>query len=352
MDVLSTLNSPLGFNLLCSEESEACRNVDPEYLGMKLDLIEAYKGMEALEVEFNKALNAYNFLKTHKVDKSFGMYICDTFGLESITGLPRELHYTGDATVCTEICLEGLGSFLVETVKKIVQFFINLFNTIMRFFGIKSNRQKATEYNFQKIERRLHELDDIEFSAAIKQDIKCSVETMRIEQLKEITTDLVTMYELINNHKDTTDIKALVSGTSGILSKLGYKVQDEYKIVFATGLPYKVYNANTALNIANELGIKRKDDVYSTIQGVKKIIGLSVDLQRRYPANLKKYANRASSIKIDPNDPESQKLHLESIKQLNEEQKCQAYLCKMIVLFLELSDLLCARSVSTLKSLM
>lgn len=352
MIFLSSTDYGLKFNLLCKEIANNFNDTDPEYLGFKLELIDACRGMEALELDLNRAISAYDFLTNHKVDKGLGIYLCDVFGLESITGLPRELHYIGNQTTCTEICLEGLGSFLVETVKKIVQFFINLFNTIMRFFGIKSSRQKATEAAFQKIERRVNSLDDLTFKSIVNMDVKCNVETMRLEELENIATDLATMYELISNHKDVNDIKALVSGTSGMLTKLGYKVQDEYKIVFSTGLPYRTYTANTTLNISASLGIKNKQSVLDTITRAKKIINMSVDLQRWYPANLKKYANRASSIKIDPNDPETQNLHMESIKKLNEEQKCQAYLCKMIVLFLELSDLLCARTVSTLKSIL
>ena len=352
MNIKNEFKPSLGFDRLCSLFQEKEQEFVQESVGFKHELNEAYRGIEALEVELNKALNAYNFLQTHKVDKGLGIYLCNTFGLESITGLPKELHYSGDATTCTEICLEGLGSFIATTVKKIVQFFINLFNTIMRFFGLKSNRQKATEFELHKVERKISAVNDLEFKTLVNKNIKCSVETMRIGELMAVATDLITMYELINNHKDTADIKALVSATSGILTKLGYTVKDEYKIVYAQGLPYRVYPANTNVNIENELGIKEKKNVYETVRTVEKIISISIDMQRWYPANLKKYANRASCIKVDPNDPETQKLQLESIKQLNEEQKCQAYICKMIVLFLELSDMLCARSVATLKSLM
>lgn len=342
-----------GFDQLCSLQLETKQDFDPEYLGLKHELVEAYRSIESMEIELSKAIISYNFLQTHKVDKALGVYLCNTFGLESITGLPRELHYLGSQTACTEICLEGLGSFIVETVKKIAQFFINMFNTIMRFFGLKSARQKAVEHELDKVERKINGLDTREFSSLIKKNVKCSVDTMQIKELDRVTSDLLNMYDLITSHKDETDIKSLVSSTSGILTTLGYGVKDEYKIVaLPTGLPYTELKANTTLNIENELGIRNIEDVFNSINNVKKIIRISIDLQKWYPANLKKYAQRASSIKVDPNDPSTQKTQIENVKQLNEEQKCQAYICKMIVLFLDLSDLLCARTVATLKSLL
>jgi hypothetical protein len=175
---------------------------------------------------------------------------------------------------------------------------------------------------------------------------------MKVSELKTLSTDLFLMYELITNNKDTEDLKELISSTSGMLTKLGYKVHNEYKIDIDKGLPYKSIAANSVTNIETGLGIRQKSDVNEAIECVKKLITLTIEIQRWYPANLKKYANRASIIGESADDPAVQAAHLESIKVLNQEQKCQAYLCKMIVMFLELADLYCARVVATFKSIL
>lgn len=341
----------LGFNTICSliPAVEQYDPVNPEYVELRSFLNVATEEYAKLNIEFNKAYAAFEFLQTHNVDKGLVCYLNSTFGLEELTGLPKECLYTGTAS--TSICLEGLGTVLVNVVKKIIEFFKKLYETIMRFLGIKTFRQRKIEGDLNTIKRKIEAMSDIEFNGAIKQNVKCNVMTMRVSELDKLMNDIQSIYQLLNSHKDTDNLQALISATAGMLTKIGHKTENEYKIVSDTGLPYTVFEANQVLNIESSFGIKDKATVFSRIDTINKILDTVTDIQKWYPANLKKYANRASSIKIDPNDPSTSQLHEESIKKLNEEQKCQAYLCKYIVIYLELVDMMCARAIATFGSI-
>lgn len=341
----------LGFNSICAlvPEVERYESINPEYADLRSFLSAATEEYAKLDLEFNKAYKAYEFLKTHEVDKGLAYYLNDTFALEELTGLPKECLYTSASS--TAICLEGLGTVLVNVVKKIIEFFRKLYETIMRFLGIKTFRQRKIEGDLNTIKRKIEAMSDMEFHGVIKQNVKCNVTTMRVSELDKLMDDVQAIYQLLNSHKDTDNLQALISSTSGMLTKIGHRTENEYKIVSDAGLPYTVFEANQVLNIESSFGIKDKATVYSRINTIEKILDTVVDIQKWYPANLKKYANRASSIKVDPNDPETVKLHEASIKKLNEEQKCQAYICKFIVIYLELVDMMCARAIATFGSI-
>ena len=343
----------LGFEFICSMVPETAKKQEyelPDYISFKSVLIQASSAFEQLDKEFHKAYTAYEFLHTHKVDKGFLTYLDSTYGLEDMTGLPKECLFNGNVGAYTSICMEGLGTVLINIVKRIIEFFKKLYETIMRFLGVKTFRQRKIEGDLNTIKRKVEAMSDGEFHSVIKQNVKCNVMTMRISELDKLIDDVQTIYHLLNSHKDVDNLQSLISATSGMLSKIGHRTENEYKIINDTGLPYQVFEANQTLNIESSFGIKDKATIFSRIDAINRILDSVTDIKRWYPANLQKYATRATSVKIDPNDPESVKLHEASIKKLNEEQKCQAYLCKFIVIYLELVDLLCARAVATLGS--
>ena len=341
----------LGFNSLCSlvPAEEHYEPVDPEYEELRAFFSTAFEEYDKLNQEYIRTSKAYNFLKTHKVDKGLATYLNDTFALEEVTGLPKECLYTGSA--CTSICLEGLGTVLVNVVKKIIAFFKKLYESILRFLGIKTFRQRKIEGDLNAIKRKIESMSDLEFNGAIKQNIKCNVETMRVSEIDKVISDLELFYNVLMQHKDTDQIQQLVSGTSGILSKLGYKTENEYRIVESTGLPYQVLTRDSVVNIESSYGIKDKATVYSRIATILKLLDTTTEIKRWYPVNLQKYAQRATTIKLDQNDPASVEAYEESIRKLNEEQKCQAYMCRFIVLYVEMVDMLCARSIATFGSI-
>lgn len=340
----------LGFSSLCSlvPAEEHYEPVNAEYEELRSFFGSALEEYNKLDAEYNKALKAYSFLKTHKVDKGLATYLSDTFALEEVTGLPKECLYTGSAS--TSICMEGLGTVLVNIVKKIIAFFKKLYESIMRFFGIKTFRQRRTEGELNTIKRKLEAMSDMEFTGAIKQNVKCNVETMRISEIDKVIGDLAQFYNTLMQHKDTDQIQQLITGTSGILTKIGYKTENEYRIAQGTGLPYQVFTRDSVLNIESSFGIKDKATIYSRIATILKILDTTTELRRWYPANLQKYAQRATTIKLDSNDQASVDAYEESIRKLNEEQKCQAYMCRFIVIYLELVDMLCARAIATFGS--
>lgn len=344
----------LGFETICALVPEPKQDYIvelPEYLSLTAIMKQAHTAFEQYQTEFHRVFTAYEFLQDHKVDKGFLAYLDTTYGLEEMTGLPKECLLAGNVESYTSICMEGLGSMLVTVVKKIIEFFKKLYETIMRFLGIKTFRQRKIEGDLNTIKRKIESMSDDEFRSAIRQNVKCNVTTMKISELDKLIGDIQDIYYTLNSHKDVDDIKTLISATGGMLTKIGYKTENEYKIVSDAGLPYTVFEANQTLNIESSFGIKDKATVYSRIDTIGRILDTVTDIQRWYPANLKKYATRASSIKVDPNDPETVKLHEASIKKLNEEQKCQAYMCKFIVIYLELVDMMCARAIATFGSI-
>lgn len=340
----------LGFGSLCSliPAEENYEPVNAEYEELRSFFGSALEEYNKLDAEYNQVLKAYNFLKTHKVDKGLATYLSDTFALEEVTGLPKECLYAGSTS--TSICMEGLGTVLVNVVKKIIAFFKKLYESIMRFFGIKTFRQRRTEGELNTIKRKLEAMSDMEFTGAIKQNVKCNVETMRISEINKVIGDLEQFYNTLMQHKDTDKIQQLITGTSGMLTKIGYKTENEYRIVQSTGLPYQVFTRDSVLNIESSFGIKDRATIFSRIATILKILDTTTELRRWYPANLQKYAQRATTIKLDPNDQASVDAYEESIRKLNEEQKCQAYICRFIVIYLELVDMLCARAIATFGS--
>ena len=339
----------LGFSSICAlvPAEEHYEPANPEYEELRSFFSSAIEEYNKLEAEYNRAYKAYCFLKTHKVDKGLASYLNDTFALEEVTGLPKECLCMAN----TSICMEGIGTVLVNVVKKIIAFFKKLYESIMRFFGIKTFRQRKTESDLNAIKRKIEAMSDLEFNGAIKQNVKCNVETMRVSEIDKVIGDLEQFYNTLMQHKDTDQIQQLISGTSGMLSKIGYKTENEYRIAQGTGLPYQVFTRDSVLNIESSFGIKDKATVYSRIATILKILDTTTELKRWYPANLTKYSQRATTVKLDPNDPGSVEAYEESIRKLNEEQKCQAYMCRFIVIYIELVDMLCARSIATFGSI-
>lgn len=335
----------LGFNAICAtvptkeEYDFSCG----EYEELRSFINSALEEYRKFDLSITRAFNAYDFVKIYGVDKGLASFLSDTFALEEITGIPRNCL----SSAPTVVCLEGLGSFIINVVKRIIEFFKKLYETIMRFLGIKTFRQRRIEKDLDTIKRKVENMSDIEFKGIIKQNIKCNVSTMSLVELDRFIEDIGSIYGLLVQHKDTNDIKALVSATSGMLTQIGFKTVDEYKIVADKGLPYKDFNSNVTLNIENDFGIKDRMDIVSRIHSINEILSTLTDIRRWYPANLQKYASRAQNIQIDPNDPRTIELHEESIRKLNEEQKCQAYMCKYIVIYLEFVDTLCARAIAT-----
>lgn len=335
----------LGFGSICAivPAKEEYDFLCGEYEQLHSFINSALEEYRKLDLEVTRACNAYDFVKIYGVDKGLASFLSDTFALEEITGIPR----TCLSSAPSIVCLEGLGSFIINIVKRIVEFFKKLYETIMRFLGVKTFRQRRIEKDLVTIKRKIENTSDVEFKGIVKQNIKCNVPTMSLVELDRFIEDVGSIYGLLVQHKDTSDIKALVSATSGMLTQIGYKTVDEYKIVIDKGLPYKDFKANVTLNIEANLGIKDRIDITSRIDSINKILNTLTDVRRWYPANLQKYASRAQNIQIDPNDPRTIELHEESIKKLNEEQKCQAYMCKYIVIYLEFVDTMCARAIAT-----
>lgn len=340
----------LGFKQIIGICPATPKPVFPEvdYLQLRDELFSAHTEFCKLQQELDIAFKAQSFLKSHKVDSSIFNYLCDSIGFEEYVELPVNCITVATESVCTEICLEGLGSFIANVCKKIIAFFKKLYETIMNFFGIRTYRHRQTESRLNSTLNKLSAMRSADFIAVINSTIRCNAPTANIKELTKICNDLNVFYLDLNACKDLSNLNALTSRLGGTLTKLGHKVQNEYKLVKDTGLPYTEFAPNTDLSVNGDLGITNKGDVQSLIRRVMDILDTILDLQRWYPANLKKYAARATEFSNQSvNDPESAALQAESLKELNNEQKCQAFLCAAICLYTTCVEYLCARTIAT-----
>lgn len=344
----------LGFKCLIDICPSTQKREFPEtdYLELRDELNKSHAEFCKLQQSLDVALRSQAWLSHNKINSGIYSYLCDTIGFEEFVEMPAGCINNATANVCTEICLEGLGTFISNLCKKIIEFFKKLYETIMNFFGIRTYRHRQTENKLYDIQEKIDAMSDSEFRAQCSKDIKCSVPTANIKELSKACVDLKAFFNDLNASKDIDKLDALVSRIGGSLTKLGHKVQNEYKLVKDSGLPYREFNANVTLNIQTDLNITDKGGPKALIHEVTELLDTVLDIQRWYPANLKKYAARATEFqKQNVKDSEDATLQAESIKQLNEEQKCQALLCASICLYTSCIEYVCARTIATLGSI-
>ena len=321
------------------------------YESVRVDLISQLNEIHILQQTLDSTLKVISFLESNTLNTSVMSYIQDTFGIEEIIGIPLTSITPQNQEICSELCLEGFKTIILDIIAKIVAFFKKLYDTIVNFLGIKSFRFRKIEHDLHGIQQNITAMTDEDFQKKINRVIRCNTTTMRLKDMDNLIADCNEFYNLIGRSKDIAQLSGLITTTAGMLTKIGYKVKDEYKIENEAGLPYELLEENQPLNIHTSFGISSKHDVNTRIDQILKIQETILDLGKWYPVNLKKYAARATNIAVVPGDAEAEKLQKENIIALNEEQKCQAYLCKMIILYTNLVDLLCAKGIATFKSI-
>lgn len=341
----------LGFNLLVSLNSEPYQDQDIVTSGNESEYINDFIMLNQVQVEygyleemFNQASTAYKFLQHNRIDNAIYEVLCDRFGMEEMVGLPRHCVNAANSMAYTQVCLEGLGSFLKDICKRIWEFFMKLYRTIMNFFGIRSFRHRKLENELIRIMRSVDKLNDATFGAINRSEFRSNVPVLSARTLDLVCNDMETMYNLLMANKDVENIKGLVNATSGLLTKLGCEVVNEYQIKDAPTLPYtdSEFKEGSAIHTESDIGVRNKSEIISRIQRVLKIQKTLLDIQRWYPANLDKYAHQAEVAAKTP-DSEAQK----TVQVLNERQKCQAYECKFIVVYMVYVDYLCARTIGS-----
>ena len=339
----------LRFDLLCdisnkdtpSDSSSIQIKNESEYIDGFCSLSNVQNEFAVLEESFNNSVRAYKFLEHHKVDNAIYNVLCDQFGLEEIVGLPRNCINASNQAAYNVVCLEGMGSFIKDICKRIWEFFMNLYRTVMNFFGIRSFRHRKLESELIRIQRAVEGMGESEFGTINRSEFKSNVPVMNVRVLDTLYTDMEDMYNTLMSVKDVEKISGLVNATSGLLTRLGYQIVQEYHISDPSALPYEEFKKGETIK-AEELGFHGKGDVIQRINRVLKIQKTLLDLERWYPANLKKYAARAEvAAKSTGSNAQT------AIQNLNEEQKCQAYECKYIVIYMTLVDFLCARTIAS-----
>ena len=341
----------LGFNLLCFNEtvSDGYSGQDIVTQGYEPDYIDDFCMIGSVQFEyayleelFNQASNAYKFLQHHRVDNGLYEVLCTRFGMEEMVGLPRGCINAANSMAYTQVCLEGLGSFLKNICKRIWEFFMKLYRTIMNFFGIRSFRHRKMENELIRIMRAVDKLSDAEFGAINRSEFVANVSVMSARTIDLVCSDVESLYNVIMTTKDVEKIDGMVNAASGILTKIGCEVVNEYQIKDAPTFPYSESKEGTTINTETEIGVRSKSDITARINRVLKIQKTVLDLQRWYPANLQKYAAQAELSAKAP-ESEAQK----TIQVLNERQKCQAFECKMIAVYMTYVDYLCARTIAS-----
>ena len=341
----------LGFNLLCSNNSIADMNNEQDIVtqGNEAEYIDDFCMLSAVQLEygyleelFHQASSAYDFLKHHRVDNGLYEVLCTRFGLEEMVGLPRGCINSANSMAYTQVCLEGLGSFLKNICHKIWEFFMKLYRTIMNFFGIRTFRHRKLENELIRIVRAVDKLSDAEFGSINRSEFRANVPVMSARTIDLVCSDVESLYNVIMTTKDVEKIEGMVNAASGILTRIGCEVVNEYQIKDAPTFPYSESKEGTTINTETEIGVRNKSDIVSRINRVLKIQKTLLDLQRWYPANLQKYAAQAEASSKAP-ESEAQK----TIQVLNERQKCQAFECKMIVIYMTYVDYLCARTIAS-----
>lgn len=340
------MNLKLNFvaNLGVEVPTEECMN-DVDYIELHGILFKAQKEFFELDDAYQKCLNIQNTLKRTKVDNGIYNVLCDSFGMEEYIGLPRNCINAANATAYTEVCLEGLGSYLVDIGKKIVAFFKKLYETVMNFFGIRSFRHRHMENELVRLSRAVDKMDDATFNAKCNTEFKANVNLVTMKTLDDICLDMETMYNLLTKNSDVENVKTLVTATSGVLTKLGFGIANEFMIKDPENgsINYTEIVAGETIKPESTLGIKFKSDITGRLDRILKIQKTLLDVKRWYPMNLQKYAKRAEAISKSSDQESAQ----QSLQTLNEDQRCQAYLCKYILEYMQIVDFMCTKAVGT-----
>lgn len=334
----------LNFSLIANLEPEVTPpSMDDSMVEDRLFLSSAPSCYQQLEQEYKRATCAYRLLQEKPIDNALYEYFCSTFAIDDVIGLPKGVINAANQRAYTAVCMEGFASYISDIVNRIVAFFMRLYEAIRNILGLRTFRHRNIEASLNRILSKVSAMSHIEFDSILQRDIKVDATTFTMKVFDTLILDCENMYRLMLDTKDVDNIQTLTTATSGALLKLGYKVQDEYKIVFDKEPNYPGFVENTIVTPGSSFQIRSTSDVTERIRRLLLTLKTILDVEKWYPMNLKKYAERASKAEVPDNSDQTQK----NLEKLSEEQKCQAYLCKFIVIYMNIVDSLCARSIAT-----